>query len=28
VVLDKSVAAQMEGKLMNHSIGGYNSGTI
>ena len=27
VTLDKSVAAKMEGKLMNHSVGDYNSGT-
>lgn len=27
VTLDKSVAAKMEGKLMNHSIGGYNFGS-
>jgi hypothetical protein len=27
VTIDKSVAAKMEGKLMNHSIGDYNSGT-
>jgi hypothetical protein len=27
VALDKSVAAKMEGKLMNHSVGDYNSGT-
>jgi hypothetical protein len=27
VTLDKSLAAKMEGKLMNHSVGDYNSGT-
>jgi hypothetical protein len=27
VTLNKSVAAKMEGKLMNHSVGDYNSGT-
>jgi hypothetical protein len=28
VTLDKSVATKLEGKLMNHSVGDYNSGAV